>query len=130
MSDITRAERITWQRQATALLGNLLALAAKQDLPVLTWTVRQAGASATGQFLGEPRSRGGDFAAWKAAITAAAGREPDHDNEHTFGGDLGEKRLTCGWDQLPLALAEGSPRYPAASLTLTASTFPEEGSDE
>ena len=117
-------QQITWPRQAAIALTNLLALAAKEHLPPLAWTVGHAGASVGGRVLGEDRR--GDFGAWKAAITAATGRAPDHDSD--FAGGLGgEQRLVCTWKQLPVALVPGSPRSPSATVTLTASVWPEEG---
>ena len=72
------AEQIRWQRQAAALLGHLLELAAKNGLPPVTWTVQSAGASLVGQMLAHPYAQRRDhFTAWRDAIAAAAGLAPD-----------------------------------------------------
>src|SRR5258708_8848552 len=96
-------DQIRWQRQAAALLGKLLELAAREGLPPIAWTVQTAGASVVGQVLSHPGAqRREHLNAWKAAITAASGKVPDHDHEHTFGG--GETRLTVSWQHPPVPL--------------------------
>lgn len=126
MPDITNAERIVWQRQACALLASLLTLAAKDGLPAINWTVTGAGASLHGEVLARPPAlRREHFAAWKAAITVASGRAPETDREHEFGS--GETRLVAGWEHLPVRLgAAAAELYPSATVTLTASIWPDE----
>lgn len=123
---ICNAEQIRWQRQAAALLGKLLELAARDGLPPVAWTVQTAGASVTGEVLSHPDAlRREHLTVWKSAITAASGRVPDHDNEHTFGS--GETRLVTSWEHLPVRLTAGSERYPrSAGVALVASIWPDD----
>lgn len=124
--DITNAERIVWQRQACALLASLLTVAAKDSLPAIAWTVTDVGASLHGEFLSRPHSlRREHFAAWKAAITAVSGCRPEIDREHEFSS--GEARLAVSWPHLPVKLgAPADQLYPSATVTLTASIWPDE----
>ncbi len=126
--EISMAEKIRWQLQTASLLDKLLRYAAKNGLPAINWAVQSAGANLSGGCLAYPDAqRREDFRAWKDAITSASGRAPDHDREHACSG--GEIRLVCGWEHLPVGLAAGSPRYPAAGVTLTASIWPDEDQD-
>lgn len=126
MPDITTAEQIAWQRRTAILLTRLLELAAKEKLPLITWTVQTGGASLSGQVLSHPgTARREPFEAWKAAITRASGRTPDHGREHEFGP--WERRLVAGWDHLPVRLgAARNELYPTVNVTLTASIWPDE----
>ena len=110
MTEISNAEKITWQRQAATLLGRLLELAAKKDLPPITWTVQDRGSfSLSGQVPSHPgTARRERFETWQAAITRASGRTPDHGHEHAFSG--GETRLVTGWDHLPVKLGREAGR--------------------
>jgi hypothetical protein len=54
-SPVTGAEQIRWQRHAATLLGRLLELAAKRDLPAINWTVA-TGAALAGECLAHPHS--------------------------------------------------------------------------
>lgn len=111
------AEQIRWQRQAHAVLGRLLELAAEQDLPVITWIAQSEGASVVGECLAHPEAyRREHFTAWRAAITSATGCVPEIDREHGTGN--GETRLVARWDWLPLGRG--------AHVTLTASIQPDE----
>lgn len=126
MPDISNAERIVWQRQACTLLAQLLKLAAKDGLPAINWTVTDVTASLHGESLARPHSlRREQFAAWKAAITVASGRDPDWDREHEFSS--GETRLAAGWRRLPVRLgAPADQLYPSATVALTASIWPDD----
>lgn len=130
---ISNAERIGWQRQAAALLGKLLDLAQREGLPPVAWTVQSAGASLVGPMLGHPDARRREeFGAWTAAITAASGKAPGHDNEHTSGGSEGETRLTAAWEYLPGGLPRDSKRQPGerrpgARVALVASIWSDGG---
>lgn len=124
MIDITLAERIAWQRRAAMCLGELLKLAAKENLPVLTWRIG-AEPAVLGEFVnGSGAERRARFEAWKAAITAVSGKAPDFDNEHPFGS--GETRLVCGWRYLPVKLAPATGPSPGVDVTLSASIWPDE----
>jgi hypothetical protein len=119
---VSRGEQIRWQRQAATLLGKLLELAARQGLPAIAWTVQSAGASLVGQVLSHPdASRREHLSAWKAAITAASGKAPDHDHEH--GSTEAETRLLTSWERLPVGLAPVSKPYPSAGVALVASIW-------
>ena len=123
MTDISSAERIASQRRAHALLGRLLELAAKDDLPAITWTIQTGGASLSGQVLSHPGTeRRERFEAWRDAITRASGQDPDHAREHGTG--TGETRLVTGWDHLPVKLgASRDQLYPTVNVTLAASIW-------
>jgi len=100
---VSNGEQIRWQRQAAALLGTLLELAARESLPAIAWTVQSAGASLVGQVLSHTAARRReDFTAWKAAITAASCSAPDHDHKLAPGDTSGEARLTASWKHLPI----------------------------
>lgn len=63
------AEQIAWQRRAVSVLGDLLAQAARDSLPVLWWTVDGAGAALVGRSLARPSSsRRGELEAWGRAL--------------------------------------------------------------
>jgi hypothetical protein len=121
MTDITPAEQIAWQRRAVILLGKLLELAVKKNLPPVTWTVGRAGCSLAGQVTGQEASDCRDtFTAWQAAITSASGQEPDHGREHDFGG---QTRLVADWDRIPVTLAPGTGVPPRVHVALAASIW-------
>lgn len=130
MPDISSAERIAWQRRATTLLARLLELAADQALPAITWTVQATGASLSGESRATPHAlRREHFGAWKTAITAASGHEPDHGHEHRFSG--GETRLVTGWRHLPVKLgAKRGELYPTVNVTLAASIWADDEDQE
>ena len=56
-STTTDAEQIRWQRDAVAVLGKLLELAARRGLPVISWTVDHAGARLVGHCYRRPAER-------------------------------------------------------------------------
>jgi len=127
MSVISASEQIRLQRQAVGLLDTLLEMAAREDLPAVTWTVGRAGASLVGEVFAHPYTRRREhWNTWKAAITAASGRVPDHDLEHAIGDTGGERRLTASWEHLPVGLTRDSSRYPYAAVALVASIWPDE----
>jgi hypothetical protein len=123
------SEQIRWQRQAATLLGKLLELAAKRDLPVLGWTVSYAGCALLGSFYPaeSPDRRRGDFAAWKAAITAASGQDPAIDSEHEFGTEI---RLVAQWKWLPVGLAPAEGPRPGVNVVLAASIWADEDGED
>lgn len=125
-----QSEQIAWQRVATALLGKLLELAAKEHLPAINWTVVNAGATLHGDCIAYPSHplRRAYFTAWRDAIAAAAGQAPEIDAEHTTGA--GEIRLVARWEWLHVTLTAGKRRDPAAHVTLTASIWPDEEDDQ
>jgi hypothetical protein len=127
------AEQIAWQRQAAMLLAKLLELAAKKKyLPAIDWKMAHAGATLHGDCsTGYPSAlRREYFTAWRDAITAATGAEPDTDREHTMAGE--ETWLAGRWERLPIDLnplwrdlRPGS-RAPSVRVVLTASIWPAE----
>ena len=125
MSVITAGEQTRLQRQAVGLLDTLLEMAAREDLPAVTWTVGRAGASLVGDVFAHPYTRRReDWNAWKAAITSASGSVPDH--EHATGETGGEIRLTASWEHLPVGLTRDSSPYPSAAVALVATIWPDE----
>jgi hypothetical protein len=98
---LTRAEReashalqISYQRDSTALLAELLADA--EGLRPLTWTVAHAGARLTGWCMAQPETRRlDDFSAWRAFLLTRAGCRPDLEQNLTLDG--GEVRLAAEW---------------------------------
>lgn len=128
---IGNGERITWQRQAAMLLGKLLELAAKQNLPPVNWTVVNAGATLHAECIAYPHlQRGEHLAAWREAI-AAKTWTPDTDREHAPTAS-GEIRLLVMWERLPIDLnpkwrdlRPGS-RAPSVRVVLTASIWPDD----
>lgn len=65
---ISQGERALWQRRATAELAAILD--AHRDLPVIAWTVGQAGSVLVGQVSGPaPAARVREvFGAWRRAL--------------------------------------------------------------
>jgi hypothetical protein len=121
---VTDREGIAWQRRAATLLERLLALGAKEGLPVISWTVTAAGSALHGEVLTHPHSaRRADLAAWRGAITLASGAGPDN-KEHTFAS--GETRLVANWRRVPVTLAPREGGRPGVHVTLTASVWPDE----
>ena len=99
-SPVTNAEQIRWQRRAAIVLDRLLELAAKRDLPAITWTVSDAGASLAGECLARPHSeRRPQIEAWRQALG-----EPDKFREVDLGGGV---QVTAVWDG---AAAKGANR--------------------
>jgi hypothetical protein len=130
---ISRAEQHRWQRQAAAVLVRLLEMAAREDLPVISWTVSYAGAVLTGAVL-RIDDRGGagrraDWAAWRDALGM-----PDTERADEIPG--GETRLVATWDRRGSArgqrpLLSDKDGFQMAGVVLTASIWPaddEEGS--
>lgn len=118
MTEPTTSEQIRWQRQAHALLGRLLELAAKDGLPPIRWTVG-AGRELTGESLAQPHAlRREQFAAWKTVLAQATGTGPDSDYEHTLG--FGETRLVANWRRIPV---RGGQRDPSVRVTIAASVW-------
>lgn len=119
---ITRTEQINWQRQAAIVLGRLLDMAAREDLPVISWTVAHAGARVVGTALNSVlEERRADWTAWRDALGA-----PDTEHEQENDGVI---RLSAKWDrgaagrgQRPLLSdREG---YQMASVVLVADIYP------
>ena len=124
-SPITDAERIRWQRDATARLGKLLELAAKRGLPAISWTVADAGARLVGHCYRYPaETRRADFAAWREALG-----EPDTEREATT--DSGIVRLVASWDRGGSAgkglrpLLSDRDGYQRAGVVLSAEILPD-----
>lgn len=129
-SPISDAERIRWQRDATAVLGKLLELAAKRELPVISWTVASAGAGLLGRCLAYPSGqRRADFAAWREALG-----EPDAEREDTTGS--GDVRLVAVWERQGSAgkglrpLLSDRDGYQRASVTLAADIYADDDDPE
>ena len=68
-SGARQADQIAWQRQATAVLADLLARAADENLPVLTWRIGAAGIDIVGRSVAYPTAgRRDDITAWARAL--------------------------------------------------------------
>jgi hypothetical protein len=92
-STITAAEQIRWQRDAAAVLGKLLELAAARGLPVISWTVANAGARLVGRCdRHSDEGRRAEWAAWREALG-----EPDTEREDTDRS--GTVHLVAVWDR-------------------------------
>jgi hypothetical protein len=105
MTPITDAERIIWQRQAHALLGDLLKRAAKEHLPPIRWCVgtRCELRGECSPYDEDPR---GEFEAWMAVFG-----QPD---QNRMVREDGATRLTAVWD-----------RYNRVQIILTATIYDE-----
>src|ERR1035437_4611221 len=128
-STITDAEQIRWQRDTAAVLGKLLELAARRGLPVISWTVANAGARLVGHCYRHPdEDRRADFAAWREALGA-----PDTDREDTDRS--GTVHLVAVWDRAGSAgkglrpLLSDRDGYQRAAVVLVADIIPA-GDDE
>jgi hypothetical protein len=124
-STITDAERIRWQRDAVAVLGKLLELAAKRGLPVIGWSVHHAGAGLGGECLALPyERRRADFAAWREALGV-----PDTEREDTDSSGI--VRMVAVWDRGGSAgkglrpLLSDRDGYQRAGVVLTANILPD-----
>src|ERR1022692_2694876 len=129
-STITDAEQIRWQRDATAVLGKLLELAAKRGLPVISWTVAPAGARLVGHCYRHPdEDRRADFTAWRQALG-----EPDTEREDTDRS--GTVHLVAVWDRGGSAgkglrpLLSDRDGYQRAAVTLAADILPDLEDDD
>ena len=92
-SPVASAEQIRWQRDAAAVLGKLLELAASRGLPAIRWTIASAGARLAGHCERYPQdTRQADYAAWRDVLG-----EPDTEHETTTSG--GTVRLVATWDR-------------------------------
>ena len=122
--ETTDAERLGWQRRAASCLTELLALAAKENLPPVAWTVHPR-LSLAAEFLNVgSTARKESLEAWKLAIIKVSGRPPETDAAHTFAS--GETRLTVRWQYLPVRLAPAEGSAPGVDVALVASIFPDE----
>jgi hypothetical protein len=72
---ITHADRVGWQRMATAELGSILDT--HRELPVIAWTVGAAGAALTGRLAGPAPAEQvrASFEAWRTALLLGETRE-------------------------------------------------------
>jgi hypothetical protein len=126
MPDTSSAGQITRQRQAHALLGRLLELAAEDGLPAITWAVTVTGAGLGGHTYADPHAlRRDQFATWKAALTRVAGRGPDRDRETALAS--GETRLTAHWEDMPV---RAGGRYPTVRVSIAASIWPDDEDED
>jgi hypothetical protein len=94
-----RAEQITRQRRAAALLGKMLDYAAIQGLPSIAWSVDCAGAGLAGRCEAYPMAqRRADFNAWRLAVGAWA--HQDADVQRIQAGSGAAVRLVDQWDRI------------------------------
>ncbi|GAA2414529.1 hypothetical protein GCM10010404_85810 [Nonomuraea africana] len=73
MTSTTTDDRLDWQQRSHAVLGRLLQLAKDQDLPVISWTITDAGAGPLivgNCYTTDPIQRQRDFDAWVNAVDA------------------------------------------------------------
>ena len=77
-------EQMTWQLRAARVLTGLLERGAREDLPVLEWTISPNGAQVTGRSYAQPGSaRRAALAAWAAALGITLGQEYHQDSRMT-----------------------------------------------
>jgi hypothetical protein len=124
-STTTDAEQIRWQRDAVAVLGKLLELAARRGLPVISWTVDHAGARLVGHCYRRPAERRrADYIAWREALG-------DPDTEHESTTSSGIVRMVAVWNRGGSAgkglrpLLSDRDGYQRAGVTLSADIIPE-----
>jgi hypothetical protein len=68
---ITGREQLGWQRRAVRVLARLLERAGRDGLPVVAWSVSDAGAVLVARcFAHDPGRRRADFDAWCAVLDA------------------------------------------------------------
>jgi hypothetical protein len=128
---IRDAEQLRWQRDAVAVLGKLLELAARRGLPVIAWRLAPAGAQLAGECHCYPvAARRAEFAAWRDALG-----EPDKEYEHTSSSG-GAVRLTAVWDRGGSAgkglrpLLSDRDGYQRASVVLVADIYAADDDDQ
>jgi hypothetical protein len=103
-----QAGQIAWQRQATAILADLLARAAEENLPVLSWQIGAAGIDIVGRSVAYPTSRRrDDITAWAQALGIRL-------REHA-GTDMTTITGTA---------KQQATRYGFATITLTCDLYP------
>lgn len=89
------ADLIMWQRRATDILADLLEQAERDNLPVLVWTVHNAGCSLVGRSLATPSPRRrGEIRAWADALGIELDPER-HEHQWQSGGS----NITVSADQ-------------------------------
>jgi hypothetical protein len=109
MFEITHRERVGWQRRAATHLTEILA--AHRDLPLLAWTVSNAGATLVGHVnsLGPAEEVRAVFDVWCDVLAA----------------DRRAERLSLGGSVYLWATAETG----RVKVNLTATVFPGEGEE-
>ena len=74
-------EQMTWQLRAARVLTGLLERAAREDLPVLEWTISHTGSQVTGRCYAQPgAARRAALAAWATALGITLGEEYHQDS--------------------------------------------------
>lgn len=107
------AEQTAWQRQTVAILADVLAQSAKTGLPVLSWTIGNAGASLVGRSLAQPSTDR------RAALSAWADELDIELHEHASNGVI---RLTGKAEQRRFG-----PRF--ATVVLACDIYDDDGQD-
>ncbi len=108
------AKQISRQRRGVALLGEMLARAAAEGLPAITWTLGSADAALAGRCEARQMDqRREDFNAWRLAIGRWAGQGADAKRQYADAS--GAVRLVDLWD-----------RFEGVIITLTTDIWAEE----
>ena len=108
------AEQTASQRRATAVLGDLLDQAARDGLPVLLWTVHNAGTYLIGRSLASPSHvRRGDLQSWA----------------DTLGIGLHEHKWESGGSSLTGSAERHDTRHGVCTIALVADVYADDGED-
>lgn len=109
------AVQIAWQRQATRVLGALLTRAYNENLPVLSWTIGNAGVSLLGRSYADPSpSRREAVTAWAQALGIHLLEHPHGPGQITLTGAVEHLDTPQGW----------------CTVALTADIWDEDGTDD
>jgi len=97
-----QAEQIVWQRQATAVLADLLTRAADENLPVLTWQIGAVGIDIVGRSVAYPTPRRrDDITAWARALGIGL-RERAGTDKTTISGTARQQATRHGFATITL----------------------------
>jgi hypothetical protein len=108
------AEQTAWQRRAVRVLADLLEQAARENLPVLGWSVGSAGIILTGRSFAEPGPARRDcLAAWAAAL----------------GIELREHRFSSGTTVITGTAGQRDSRHGFCTIVLTADIYDDAAED-
>ena len=108
------AEQVRWQRQACRVLAGLLEMAARDNLPVLGWSVGSAGVNLVGRSVAHPQpARRDAIAAWAKALGIETG-EHRGSASAVITGSSRQMDTPWGW----------------CTISLTADIYDEAGEDD
>jgi hypothetical protein len=108
------AEQTAWQRRAVRVLADLLEQAARENLPVLGWSVGSAGVNLVGRTWAQPGT------ARREALTAWG---------RALGIPLAEHQFDSGTSVITGSAKQRDTRHGFCTIILTADIYDDAGED-